>query len=280
MTLSDEKTAPAIRYLSLGWGVQSFTLAAMVALGDLEGLDVAVHADTTHESQKTYDFAARWTPWLESHGLQVVTVQSKRTAVREPNSGKAESQDSVYLPAFTLAHQDGRRGQVKRQCTDNWKIRPLRAYVKTLLPEARPYPGAVECWQGISLDEWHRMRTADVKYVLNRYPLVEMLMSRQDCIEYLERAGLEVPPKSACVFCPFHSLSYWRDMRQTGESDWEYAIAVDKVIRNARAHVGFDLFVHPARVPLELAVAVPEDSSDYRAEFEFDQPCDGGACFT
>jgi hypothetical protein len=38
-----------MRVLSLGWGVQSFTLAAMSALGDLPLLDYAVHADTGYE---------------------------------------------------------------------------------------------------------------------------------------------------------------------------------------------------------------------------------------
>ena len=36
-----ERATPAATYLSLGWGVQSFTLAAMVALGELQGLTVA-----------------------------------------------------------------------------------------------------------------------------------------------------------------------------------------------------------------------------------------------
>lgn len=48
--------------ISLGWGVQSFTLAAMSALGELPAVDVAIHADTTHEASGTYAFAARWTP--------------------------------------------------------------------------------------------------------------------------------------------------------------------------------------------------------------------------
>ena len=39
-----------MRVISLGWGVQSFTLAAMVALGELEPIDAAIHADTTHDS--------------------------------------------------------------------------------------------------------------------------------------------------------------------------------------------------------------------------------------
>ena len=74
-----EPRTPALTYLSLGWGVQSFTLAAMAALGELQGLDVAVHADTTHEGARTYEFAERWTPWLGEHGVTVVTVRSDNT---------------------------------------------------------------------------------------------------------------------------------------------------------------------------------------------------------
>ena len=50
--------------ISLGWGVQSWTLAAMSALGELPRVDVAIHADTTHERSNTYAFAAVWCAWL------------------------------------------------------------------------------------------------------------------------------------------------------------------------------------------------------------------------
>ena len=63
-----------MKIISLGWGVQSFTLAAMVALGELEPVDFAIHADTTHESALTYEFASRWTPWLQKRGVVVVVV--------------------------------------------------------------------------------------------------------------------------------------------------------------------------------------------------------------
>ena len=53
-----------MKILSLGWGVQSFTLAAMSALGEIEHLDFAIHADTLHERQKTYEFAKLMKDWL------------------------------------------------------------------------------------------------------------------------------------------------------------------------------------------------------------------------
>ena len=137
---------PAIRYLSLGWGVQSFTIAAMCALSELEGLDVAVHADTNHEGEATCDFARRWTPWLGERGVRVETVGASNNGVIEIWGSSGAK--SVHIPAFTTAKRDGSLGQIKRQCTVNWKIKPLRRYVRSLLPKGRPYPGAIECWMG------------------------------------------------------------------------------------------------------------------------------------
>ena len=42
-----------ISYLSLGWGIQSTTLAAMMALDEIPRVDYVVHADTTHERAET-----------------------------------------------------------------------------------------------------------------------------------------------------------------------------------------------------------------------------------
>ena len=67
-----------MRVISLGWGIQSWALAAMSALGKLPPVDAAIHADTTYERAETYEFAARWTPWLEERGVPVVTVNGGR----------------------------------------------------------------------------------------------------------------------------------------------------------------------------------------------------------
>ena len=37
---------PTLVYLSLGWGIQSWTLSAMIALGFLPPIDLAIHAFT------------------------------------------------------------------------------------------------------------------------------------------------------------------------------------------------------------------------------------------
>ena len=260
-----------LRIISLGWGVQSWTLAAMAALGEIEPVDYAIHADTTHEASATYAHAAKWTPWLEAHGVKVITVQATRAnVVRESWSA------SAMIPAFTTDNETGSRGQERRQCTHDWKIMPIRRFIRTKLP-SRPRPGSVVSILGISLDEWPRMRDSDVAYIRNSYPLVDRKMTRAACVAWLQDRGLDVPVKSACVFCPFHSLASWKRLKQAAGPDWTRAVEVDAAIRWIRAEAGHALYVHPARKPLPEAIRIPED---YGAEqMEFEMPCDGGACW-
>jgi hypothetical protein len=222
-----------IKVISLGWGVQSFTLAAMVALGELEPVDVAIHADTRHESALTYIFASQWTPWLEERGVSIGTVRNTENEI-------INKWNEVRIPAFTITKRGN--GQINRQCTFLWKVAPMRRWM-----QANRNRDRVEQWIGISLDEFQRMRDSDVKYISNRYPLIEKRMTRHDCEKWLTEHSLEIPPKSACTFCPFHNTAEWRRINNN-PADWAEAIAVDEAIRKARPP--YDLFVHPARKPL------------------------------
>lgn len=262
--------------LSMGWGVQTWTLAAMMALDEIPRTDYIVFADTTHESELTYQFIREWEPWLGEHGLNTVRVQGKRTnVVREDWS------DSVLIPAYTVSHKDGSNGQVRRQCTHDWKITPIRHWVREYLSEnGIPLsPGVVELQMGISLDEWHRMKDSDVQYIQHRYPLVDLRMKRADCIYWLGQHALPVPPKSACTFCPYRSINSWKEQKRRGGTDWDESLEVDKAIRNKRDTQHGLLYIHSARKPLEEAVSIPEDFGARQLGLE-DASCDSGYCFS
>jgi hypothetical protein len=205
-----------MRVISLGWGRQSFTLAAMAAEGEISGIDAAIFADTNHEREATYEFAAYWTLWLRRRGLRVESVQAMDTTII--NSG-------ITIPAFTTDGK-GSRGQLRRQCTDDWKIAPIRRWLQA---ERNKQP--VELLIGISLDEYKRMKPSDVKYITHRWPLVDLRMSRADCERWLFTSGLPIPPRSSCVFCPYHDNPTWREMASQYPEDWEKANDVDRAIR-------------------------------------------------
>ena len=226
-----------MRVLSLGWGVQSFTLAAMSALGEIERVYAAIHADTKHEASGTYAFAEKWLAWLEDNGVRVETVRPEKSEIVTDRVG-----GKIFIPAFTYTSSRA-GGMLRRQCTQRWKIAPIRRWL-----QANRNGERVEQWVGITTDEAMRMKDSDVKYITNRWPLIEKRMSRRDCVLWLRAHDLPIPPKSACVFCPFHDTKMWHDMKKNGDGDWQKAIETDERIRKARPP--YDLYLHPSREPL------------------------------
>jgi hypothetical protein len=132
---------------------------------------------------------------------------------------------------------------------------------------------------GISFDEFTRAKDSGVGYITHRFPLLEMRWDRQDCLDWLKRAGLPSPGKSSCVFCPFLNKAAWADMRAEGGADWDKAVEVDASIRTIR--MPGELFVHSKRVPLMDAV-VPEVASNQMellSSDDMEAECDSGHCF-
>ena len=232
--------------LNLGWGIQSFTMAAMVAFGDLPKPDVVIHADTTFERSATYEFAKWGEAWLLSKGVKVTTVKAKSPRLQDP-------------PWFA-----GDGGMLRRQCTHEWKIRPMDIHLRGM-------GGVWEKWIGISLDEWQRVKSARAKWYTMYYPLIEQRMTRADCAYYLKNHNLPIPPKSSCVFCPYHSRSGWESVKRDA-TDWALAVQTDESIRDISPH---GAFIHALRIPIANAVKVPEDFG-----FEQLELCDSeGGCF-
>lgn len=254
-----------MKIISLGWGVQSWTLAAMAALGELEPVDVALHADTGYEATGTYGFAKRWKPWLAEHGVRVVTVANPF------GDSPVDKWGGYFIPAFTFGRHGN--GQLRRQCTNRWKIEPMRRWL-----QANRGGDHIQQWIGISLDEQHRAKPSDVKYITHRWPLLEQRMSRKDCKSWLLAQGLEVPPKSSCVFCPYHNRAAWRALRNES-ADWQTALRFDEAIRDKRPP--YPLFVHPARVPLtEVDLRTPQERGqiEFDWEWETEDNCPMGVC--
>ena len=119
-------------------------------------------------------------------------------------------------------------------------------------PRDRIAQGAVEVLIGISRDEAHRMRPARQLYMTNRWPLCELGMTRRDCEAWLRRRDYPIPPKSACLGCPFHSDAEWRDMKANRPAEFAEAVEYDAILRtgNARGIRGAE-FMHASCVPLD-----------------------------
>lgn len=244
-----------MRVLSLGAGVQSTAVLLMSLAGELEPLDAAIFADTGWEPAAVYAHLE----WLEGYaaeqGLAVHRVSGgdiRSDALSgQPAAGAARAGHFATLPVHVRA-ADGGRGMARRQCTRDYKVRPIRRRLRELMAEAG-VKRAVQVF-GISVDEAQRMRDPDVRYLEHAYPLVDAGITRHACLLWLERHGYAPPPRSACIGCPFHSDHEWRALRARPE-EWADAIAFDAAIRSGHggvvARLDGEAFLHRSLVPLE-----------------------------
>lgn len=264
--LSRPAAHPALRVLSLGAGVQSTTLALMAARGEIEAPDRAIFADTGEEPAAVY----RHLDWLMSPGVLPFPVDIVRQSRPLRVALLAGDEDGARIPWYV-----GKGGMGGRNCTVNWKIRPIRRRIRELLgvgPRGYVAPDTVESWVGISLDEVERIKPSRRLFIHNRHPLIEARMSRQDCYTWLERRQYRRPPKSRCKFCPYQGNAGWRDLR-TNPDEWAETIELDNWLREPAQLVRFHgaVFLHRSCVPLDQA-----DLSFDQAEPDlFGHECEG-----
>lgn len=261
-----------ITVLSLGAGVQSSTLALMAAKGEITPMpDCAIFADTGAEPKHVYEYL----DWLETQVPFPVYRVMEGDGLKQNIIKSVDGSRYAGAPFFTTSQNGG--GQLRRQCTAEFKIEPIIRKVRELmgLAKGQRAPKGIHVTQyiGISTDEAVRMKPSREKYIAHRWPLIEKRMSRNDCLRWVERYGYRVPGKSACTFCPYHDNSLWRDMKMNDPESFAQAVEMDRLIRNGVRGTTQNLYVHRSMMPLdEVDFRSAEDMGQYRM---FDDECEG-----
>ena len=253
MSIQSLSPSKPLRIISLGAGVQSTTVILMAARGELGARpDCAIFADTGWEPRRVYAHLE----WLEREIGQLIPIHRvHRGNIRNDALVALDGRRYTGPPVF-IRMTDGRRGPLRRQCTKEYKIEPITTKIREVIglkPRQRgPKDIVVEQWFGISFDESLRMRDSHVRWIINCYPLVDRGMTRQDCLNWLKRNGYHEPPKSACIGCPFHSDTYWREMREQDPEAWADATDFDNRIRSGNLRgVKGEAYLHRSMVPLD-----------------------------
>jgi hypothetical protein len=244
-----------IRILSLGAGVQSSTLALMMAKDEVEPAAHAIFADTQWEPAAVY----RWLDWLEpqlSFPVHRVTQGDLRAAVMRQDNATGGRVASVPW------HMPGAMG--RRQCTREYKLDPLRRKMREIVGKR----GQAEVCIGISVDEAHRMKPSRNQWQHHTWPLIDLRMTRADCLVWMERNGYPRPPKSSCLGCPYHSDQQWQEIKQV-PAEWADVIAVDKAIR-VTPKMRLNQFMHRSCKPIDEVEFTNEAQTDL-----FGNECEG-----
>lgn len=231
--------------ISLGAGVQSSTMALMAAHGEITPMpEAAIFADTQAEPQSVYT----WLDWLEKQ-LPFPVIRVTHGNIYEDVMRSALTKERVSNPPFYCDS-----GILMRKCTADYKVKPIREAQRKIIGLEK-YQRCKEIkitqWIGISLDESHRMKPSGDSYVEHRWPLIDLRMSRHDCLNWMERNNYPAPPKSACSFCPFHDNHMWRQLRDEEPESFAQAIVLDQAIRSGISGTREFLFVHRHKKPLD-----------------------------
>ena len=148
----DENRKKVLTILSLGAGVQSSAMALMSAKGELPPVDCAIFADTGYEPKGIYDYLN----YLKSILPYPVYLVSKGNIKQDMLDAK-DTNKFVVAPFFNQHSITGKKGMIRRQCTSEYKILPIRKKIRELcnIGYGKHFPKDkyAEQWIGISTDE-------------------------------------------------------------------------------------------------------------------------------
>jgi hypothetical protein len=79
-------------------------------------------------------------------------------------------------------------------------------------------------------------------------------MTRHDCLRWMEKNNLPKPPRSACVFCPFHNDAEWLSLKENDAPAFERAIAFERAsarLKGLTTNFHSRIFLHKSCKPLD-----------------------------
>ena len=262
-----------LRVLSLGAGVQSSALALMIEKGEIEMVDYALFSDTMSEPKAVYD----WLNYLQKNiSYKILRINNGNLKQDVLDFVNKKINRVPFPPIYMKNSKTGKRGIMRRHCTFDYKIKPIQNKVRELLGYKKGQRVSkdtkVEMLMGISFDEMQRMKINSNKYITNIYPLVDKVIRRHDCINWMKKNGYAEPPRSACIFCPYHSNLEWLNIKKN-KQEWDDAVAFDEAIRHGFSMKDFDEFyVHRDLVPLKDADL---RSAEEKGQYSLLDECEG-----
>jgi 3'-phosphoadenosine 5'-phosphosulfate sulfotransferase (PAPS reductase)/FAD synthetase len=248
-------------FLSYGAGTQTFFLLVLAEQGKI-AIDELVFADTGIEKPETYNHIEKVAkPICERMGIPFTTVRMSKEiddisslSAEELNEYKSFIAQSKHAPRTGKKREEYRKwydehkvprtivdnlydetykrrrvpsiNPRSRFCTSDAKIIPIENYIKEQVSLGK-YENPV-AFIGLSYDELTRMYKPHNNIYTVSYPLIDMKLTRQDCIRLTKQLGYEVPPKSGCYICPFQNKASWAKLRKEHKDLYWRAVELEE----------------------------------------------------
>lgn len=182
-----------VRIAAFGGGVNSTAMIVRLTQLGIK-LDAILFSDTGAEKPATYAFLRRFNRWLKKHKqARIATIR------RQSENGDARTLEQHclhyrQLPSIAYGY---------KQCSHKFKIAPQEKWVNRYKKAQRLWRKGNKVIKYVGFDAAETRRTkADDKKYKHLYPLIEWGWDRERCKKEILAAGLCLPPKSSCFFCP------------------------------------------------------------------------------
>ena len=233
--------------LSYGAGVHSTALIALIHLGFLPRPDLILYNDVGAEHPRTIAYLADNHQAISDAGSEFYTWTPGQhpSDPQEPLYDEQMFSGKIRIPARFRRT----RTRCRRQCTVDWKVKPShRALRRHSLTDWT-------LWLGIAADEAHRSAHTphNPAWLTIRRPLVELGIDKAECKRIILEAGLPVPPKSGCWFCPFQRVDTWTQLHQEHPDLYTRAQALEDHLNTFRP--GDEIDIIPPTAKKQVATA-------------------------
>jgi hypothetical protein len=261
---------------SCGGGVQSTACLVLAAQGKIPYRTfIFSNVGPKAESPKTIQYVEKaLKPYAVKHGIQWVDVMwvDREGRQRDLYDDLMEQERSINIPAYMPGGMPG-----NRKCTEYFKIKPIARWIKANAP-------GCTLGKGISTDEHHRATPSrESDCYVSAYPLIELGISRSDCLAIAANAGLPQPPKSSCWFCPFKTTNQWTVMKRESPELFQQAVSLERVLQDRREVLGKDpvyLSGIGGRRGRCLNEVIPDQLGLFSEWIEEQDGCESGYCMT
>lgn len=259
-----------INVVSNGMGAPSMALLVLASQGKLK-VDYSITANTGSEKDMLMSDGSRMRaieyllgtvePFCQKNNIKFGYPRAKDKDGKELNSiwDNLKDGNTTGVPMF-----GSNGGRLIQTCTGKYKIRAVRQFLRN--------EGIDKCkmYLGLTSNEIHRIKEADVKWAENWWPLIfDFKMGRMDCIRLVEGAGIIYPVNTQCDNCPHKDGERWLNT-----ASW----VIDELEQMEKEMPG--LFFSNLRIPIRQAIKEYEKMEAQGDLFENKKACVSGYCFT
>jgi len=218
--------------------------------------DAIVFADTGEEKRETYVFIERFNDWLLSVGFPSITVvryeiqnpKPRKRVLRRFRPQDWKNWELAIADMATKAWENHFRQSYKYRtlgeecviletipakaygqggCSSKWKIEVTRKWCERHIGNCHTAVGIHFGEQRRVLDKAGNFPQHPDNIFVN-YPLIEWGIDELRCLEIMMDALGEIPPKSACWFCPNASASEVLALKESNPELFELGCYIEK----------------------------------------------------